>query len=108
MDVFLWRVDGRALSLDSFHVVGGQHAGLAGALHGAVHPALVDGLHVHDHVAVLEGNLVVVGRPVVVNGTHGFLQRIKEGGSSECWSYTLIDVIEDAILFNDNQFSSTS
>ena len=63
------------LRLDGLHVVGGQHAGLAGALHGAVHPALVDGLHVDDDVAVLEGHLVVVRRAVVVHGSHRFLRR---------------------------------
>lgn len=65
---------GACVFLNSLHVVGGQHAGLAGALHGAVHPALVDGLHVDDDVAVLEGNLVVVGGTIVVQGAHGFLR----------------------------------
>lgn len=65
-------------SLRNFHVVGGQHARLAGALHGAVHPAFVDGLHVDDDVAVLEGDLVGVGGGVVVHGAHGFLQEAEE------------------------------
>lgn len=81
------------LSLDRFNVVGWQHAGLAGALHGTVHPALVDGLHVDDDIAVLEGHLVAVGSGVVVHGTHSFLQSIKksvrcevyEGGGSDDW-----------------------
>lgn len=73
----LWRDDGRALSLNCFHVVGGQHAGLAGALHGAVHPALVDGLHVDDDVAVFERHLVAVCRHVVIHGTHCFLRKAK-------------------------------
>lgn len=78
-----WRDDGRALSLDRFYVVGGQHAGLAGALHGAVHPALVNGLHVHNDVAVLEGHLIGVGGGVVVDGAYGFLHRIEnsDGGA---------------------------
>lgn len=56
------------LPSDGVHVVGGQHALLAGALHAAVHPALVDLVHVHDHVPVHEGHLVVVGSGVVVDG----------------------------------------
>lgn len=63
------------LFLDGLDVVGRQHAGLAGALHCAVHPALVDGLHVDDDVAVLEGDLVAVGGRVVVHGAHGLLRR---------------------------------
>lgn len=74
----LWRDDGRALSLNCFNVVGWQHAGLAGALHGAVHPPLVDGLHVNDDIAILEGHLVVVGCAVIVHGAHSFLQRMKQ------------------------------
>ncbi|KAA8585397.1 hypothetical protein FQN60_004091, partial [Etheostoma spectabile] len=47
------------------HVVGRQHALLAGALHAAVHPALVDLLHVHDHISVHKGHLVFIGSRVV-------------------------------------------
>lgn len=75
----LWREGGRALALDRFNVVGGEHAGLASALHRAVHPALVDGLHVHDDVAVLEGHLIGVGSGIVIHGTHGFLQGQSQG-----------------------------
>lgn len=70
----LRRDRGRALSLDCFNVVGWQHAGLAGTLNSTIHPAFVDGLHVDDDVAVLEGHLVTVGCGVVIHGTHGFLK----------------------------------
>ena len=52
--------------VEALHVVGGEHAWFAGPLHGAVHPALVDGLSVDDDVTVAEGHLVVVLRWVVV------------------------------------------
>lgn len=57
---------GPAPSVAALHVVGWQHARPSGALHGPVHPALVDGLSVHDDVAIAEGHLVVVLRRVVV------------------------------------------
>lgn len=60
---------------DSIYVVGRQHALLAGTLHAAVHPALVNLVHVHDHVPVHEGHLVIVGGGVVVNGPVPFLRR---------------------------------
>lgn len=41
---------------------------LAGALNAAIHPALVDLLHVYDHIPVNEGHLVVVRGSVVVHG----------------------------------------
>jgi len=53
---------------DGLHVVGRQHALVAGALHAAVHPALVDLLHVYDHISVHEGHLVLIGGGVVVHG----------------------------------------
>lgn len=52
---------------DGLHVVGRQHALLASALHAAVHPALVDLLHVYDHIPVHEGHLVLVGGRVVIH-----------------------------------------
>lgn len=71
----------RALSLNCFNVVGWQHAGLAGALHSTIHPPLVDGLHVHDDVAILEGHLITVGCAVVIHGAHSFLHRINRNRS---------------------------
>lgn len=53
---------------DGLHVVGRQHARVPGALHRAVHPAVIDLLHVHDGVPVLEGHLILVGSAVVVHG----------------------------------------
>lgn len=50
----------------TLHIIGWQHARLAGSLHGAVHPALVDRLSVDDDVAVTERNLVMVLSCVVV------------------------------------------
>lgn len=52
---------------DGLQVVGGQHAMLAGALHTAEHPALIDPLHVYDHIPVQEGHLVVISRGVVIH-----------------------------------------
>lgn len=59
---------------DGIHVVGRQHALLAGTLHAAIHPALVNLVHVYDHVPVHEGHLVIVGGGVVVNGSVPFLR----------------------------------
>lgn len=59
---------------DGIHVVGRQHALLAGTLHAAIHPALVNLVHVYDHVPVHEGHLVIVGGRVVVNGPVAFLR----------------------------------
>lgn len=73
----------------ALHIVGGQHAGLAGALHSAVHPALVNRLGVYDDIAIPEGDLVMVlGRIVVqcpvdslratqnTHNTHGWRQQV--------------------------------
>lgn len=62
----------------TLHVIGRQHARLAGPLDGAVHPALVDWLSVDDHVAVAEGNLVVVLRCVVVQRPIDALQQKRQ------------------------------
>lgn len=64
----------------TLHVICGQHAGLAGPLHGAVHPALVDGLSVDDDVTVTEGDLVVVLRRVVVQRPIDALQPQQQWG----------------------------
>ena len=73
---------GRALTLDRLNVIGWQHASLAGALHSAVHPALVDGLHVDDDITVLEGHLVVVGSRIVIQSTHSLLEWEKTAAKS--------------------------
>ncbi|KAG7231371.1 hypothetical protein INR49_012211, partial [Caranx melampygus] len=52
--------------LATLHIVCWQHARLAGPLHGAIHPALIDGLSVNDDVAVPERHLVVVLSCVVI------------------------------------------
>lgn len=54
-------------SSDGLHVVGWQHACVARALHGAVHPAVVNLLHVDDRVPVLEGDFILVGSAVVIH-----------------------------------------
>lgn len=58
---------------DGLHVVGGEHAGVARTLHRAVHPSVVNLLHVDDGVAVLEGDLVFVSRVVIVDGAETLL-----------------------------------
>lgn len=60
------------------YIVGRQHAQLASALHAPLHPTLVDGLHIYDHVSVHEGHLVVVGSGVVVQGSVPLLQTHRE------------------------------
>lgn len=50
----------------TLHIVCGQHAGLSGPLHSAVHPALIDGLSVDDDVPIPERDLVVVLSRIVV------------------------------------------
>lgn len=65
------------LDLNGFDVVGRQHAGLSGTLHGAVHPTLIDGLHIYDDITILEGHLIIVSSGIVVHGTDGFLFKVK-------------------------------
>lgn len=60
----------------ALHVVRRQHAGLAGPLHSAVHPALVDGLSVDDDIAIPERDLVVVLSRVVVQRPVDALQTV--------------------------------
>lgn len=50
------------------HIVGGQHAGLASALHPAGHPARVDGFHLENDIALAEADFVDVLRLVVIDG----------------------------------------
>lgn len=66
---------------DGLHVVGRQHALLASALHAAVHPALVNLLHVYDHVSVHEGHLVLVGSRVVIHSSVPLPSTWRWGGS---------------------------
>lgn len=61
--------------LDGFHIVGWQHASLASALNGSIHPALVNRLNVHNDVAILEGHLIGVSSRIVVQSTNGFLSK---------------------------------
>lgn len=58
---------------DGLHVVGWQHPRVARALHRAVHPTVVDLLHVDDGVTILEGDLVLIGRVVIIDGTETLL-----------------------------------
>lgn len=53
-------------SSDGLHVVGRQHALLAGTLHAAIHPAFINLLHVYDHISVHKGNFILIGGRVVV------------------------------------------
>lgn len=64
----------RPAGSDGLYVVGRQHPRVAGALHGPVHPAVVDLLHVDNGVPVLEGDLVLVGGTVVIHGAVPLLQ----------------------------------
>ena len=66
---------------DGLHVVGWQHPCVTGALHGPVHPAVVNLLHVDDGVPILEGDLVLVGSTVVVHSTVPLLQGWGRGWS---------------------------
>lgn len=58
------------------HIVGGQHAGLAGPLHPTGHPARIDRLHLEDDIALAEANLVDVLRLIVVDGPIDALQNV--------------------------------
>lgn len=58
---------------DGLHVVGGEHAGVARTLHRAIHPSVVNLLHVDDGVAVLEGDLVFVSSVVIVDSAETLL-----------------------------------
>lgn len=59
---------------NGLHVVGGEHPRVPRALHRAVHPPVVDLLHVDDGVAVLEGNFILIGRVVIVDGAETLLR----------------------------------
>lgn len=59
------------------HIVGGQHAGLAGPLHPTGHPAGIDRLHLEDDIALAEAHLVDVLRLVVVDGPIDALQMVQ-------------------------------
>jgi len=59
---------------DGLHVVGGEHARVTRALHRAVHPPVVDLLHVDDGVAILEGDFVFISRVVVVDSAETLLR----------------------------------
>lgn len=60
------------------HIVGGQHAGLASALHAASHPARVDGFHLKDDIALAKAHLIHILRLVVIDGTINALERERE------------------------------
>lgn len=51
----------------SLHVVGWQHACLASSLHGPIHPAFINGLHIDNGVTIFEGNLISVSCCVVIH-----------------------------------------
>lgn len=59
--------------LDSFHVVGWEHAGPAGPLHSAVHPAFINCLSIHYSISIFEGHFVCIGSHIVIHGTEDFL-----------------------------------
>lgn len=67
------------------HIVGGQHAGLASALHAASHPARVDGFHLKDDIALAKAHLIHILRLVVIDGTINALQADIERISVRCW-----------------------
>lgn len=68
--------------INELDVIGREHPCFPSSLHGTVHPAVVDGLHVDDVVAVPEGDLVFVLGAVIVHGSVGPLRREK-GGSHD-------------------------
>lgn len=68
------RAGGGGRGSDGLHVVGRQHPRVASALHGPVHPAIVNLLHVHDGVPILEGDLVLVRGAVVIHSAVPLLQ----------------------------------
>lgn len=69
----------RAPLVAAFHVIGRQHARLAGSLDSAVHPALIDGLGVDDDITIPERDLVVVLSCVVIQRpVHTLQQRDSE------------------------------
>lgn len=59
--------------LDSFHVVGWEHAGPAGPLHSAIHPAFINRLGIHYSISIFEGHFVCIGSHIVIHGTEDFL-----------------------------------
>lgn len=60
---------------DGLHIVGWQHPSVAGALHGPIHPAIIDLLHVDDGVSILEGDLILISSTVVIHSTVPLLGR---------------------------------
>lgn len=64
---------------DDLHIIGRKHACFASALHSAIHPAIIDLLHVHDGVPVLERHLILIGCTVVIHSTVPLLQGERRG-----------------------------
>lgn len=58
---------------NGLHVVGGEHPRVPRALHRAVHPPVIDLLHVDDGVTVLEGDLILIGCVVVIDSAETLL-----------------------------------
>lgn len=59
--------------LNSFHVIGWEHAGPAGPLHSAIHPAFINRLSIHYSISVFEGHFICICSHIVIHGTEDFL-----------------------------------
>lgn len=68
------------MGLDSFYIVGWQHASLACSLDGAIHPAFINGLYVYNCVTIFEGNLIRISCHIVIHGSVGLLSGVRKGG----------------------------
>lgn len=64
----------------SLHIVGWKHAGVAGPFNSAVHPAIINLLHVDDGVTVLKGDLILICCIVVIDCSESFLKESQEKG----------------------------
>lgn len=64
----------------SLHIVGWKHACVTGPLNSAIHPAIINLLHIDDCVTVLEGDLILISRIVIIDCTEPFLKERGENG----------------------------
>lgn len=57
--------------IHKLNVICWEHARSPGSLHGAIHPAVINGLHVDNVVTISEGDLVFILGTVIVHGSVG-------------------------------------
>lgn len=57
----------------SLHIVSWKHACVTGPFNGAIHPAIVNLLHIDYGITILEGDLIFISCTVIIDCTKPFL-----------------------------------